>query len=170
MKKIFTLVLVVLLALSLAACSIFNIINAPPTLQEGERYFEGEVEFEYAENCTVSFVLTADGQNVRSAKVTMTNVEFEAPYNNRTISYSAGLVTYTGGKSIESDENGCIQYESRHFVLRITVDDDGAHGEMDYTHMSKPNEKAANRFSVFIGTFPFTAEDRTDSLNDRSTI
>ena len=166
MKKTLTLALALVFLLSLTACSFFEKVgeafDALPVLKEGERYFEGEADFEYAESCTVSFVYTEDG-SVHSTKITMVNVSFEVPYEGRTIRYSASQSSFSGGKG-EVDSNGYVEIETRQIVFRITIDGDSAHGEVDYTHMSRRNEKAANRFSVLVGTFPFVAEDRTDSI------
>ena len=162
MKKLLALIISLTLVLPLAACSIIDRIEAPPELQEGERYFEGEADFEYADSCTVSFVLSADGKTVRSAKISMVNVNFEIPYEGRTIHYSAQQATFSDTGAKELDEFGYVEIESRQFTLRFTIDGGSASGEMDYTHKSKVNEKAANRFSVLVGTFPFVAEDKTD--------
>ena len=165
MKKLLALILSLLsltLVLPQTACSIIDMIEAPPELKEGERYFEGEADFEYAESCTVSFVLSADGKSIHSAKVTMINVSFEKPYEGRTISYSAGRATFSNVGTKELDEYGYVEIESRQIVLRFTIDEGSAYGEVEYTHKSKVNEKAANRFSVLVGTFPFVAEDKTD--------
>ena len=164
MKKLLALILSLLsltLVLPQTACSIIDMIEAPPELKEGERYFEGEADFEYAESCTVSFVLSADGKNVRGARIAMVNVKFEKPYEKRTIRYSAERATFSDAGTWELDEFGYVEIESRQFALRFTVDEGSAYGEMDYTHKSKSNEKAANRFSVLVGTFPFVAEDKT---------
>ena len=160
MNKLVALALALILTLSLAGCGVFDSLETP-ALQEGERYFEGKADFEYAESCTVSFILAADGKSVHSAKVKFVNISYELPFEGRTLSYSSGESTYTTGGSWELGAQGHVEVNAKRYVLRITFDGDHARGEMDFFH-GKFTGAQSKQSSVFVGTYPFEATDKTE--------
>ena len=160
MKKIVRFMLLICLAASLAACA------GTPKLEEGERYFAGEVDFEYAESCTVSYILTADGQSIRDTRLNIQKLSYSIPYKSATVSttirenVSSSSVGFAGVHQI--DANGNVTISSREIELRFRVTPNGAAGEMDYSYKTKAGETPS--IDLFIGTYPFATEDKTASL------
>jgi len=160
MKTIASLMLLLCMAASLVACA------GAPKLEEGERYFAGEVDFEYAESCIVSYILTADGKSIRDTRLAIKNLSYSIPYKSATVSktikknVSNSSVSFSGVHQI--DANGNVTISSREIELRFRVTPDGAAGEMDYSYKTKAGDTPS--IDMLIGTYPFATEDRTDSL------
>ena len=161
MRKIiiFWLLLVFILFM-LTACS------GPPKLEEGERYYEGAVSFEYADSCTFSCVLEADGQNIRAARVNMKNWAFKYDWQSGGRSYSINEKTSNRSYSIAGkhpiDADGNVEILSREINVWLSFDSSGAHGEMEYNYKSESSD--SNRIDISLGVYPFTMEDKTDAI------
>jgi len=159
-KKIIAITALFLIsALLLAACS------GSPKLQEGERYFEGDIAFDYADSCTVYYVLKPDGLSIRDATVILRNYSFSERYESgsisRTVKENATVKSMNFGGG-EPDGQGFLELKMSEAALRLNITSDGASGEFDYSYKSKRNEKPS--IEIPLGTYPFTMEDRTDSL------
>jgi len=160
---------ILILALALAAVFCMFMLNAcgsAPELTEGERYFAGDVDFDYAESCTVSYILSADGKSIRDVKVSLKNYEYQDTFtsggytkaiNERVGSRTSKLVT--DGKL---DGNGYIEVPSREITLRFYITAGGAAGEMDYRYVNKASESP--KINIPLGTYSFELTDRTDTL------
>lgn len=160
MSRMLTCALSVLIALLLAACA------GAPELKEGERYFEGGIAFEYAENCTVSYILSADGRSVHNVNVTFKNMHYEDRYISSTHNlpvrenFTSKSMNFPDGTP---DGQGYLELSTREATLRLNITPDGARGEMDYSYKSKAGDTPS--IDMFIGTYPFTMQDKTDSFN-----
>lgn len=157
-RKAAVYALAALIALLLAACA------GTPELQDGERYFEGDIAFEHTESCTVSYILSADGKSIRDTTIVMKDLSYTGSSNGRTVREKAGtsVISFGGG---QPDGQGYLELKTRAVTLRLNVTADSVRGEMDYSHKSKPGEKPT--IDLFIGTYPFEMEDKTDSLEAR---
>ena len=146
--------------------AIFTACGGAPKLEEGERYFAGEVDFEYAESCTVSYILTADGQSIRGTKLEFKKLSYSIPYNSGSThvtvkeNTSSNSISFTGVHKIGAD--GSVVISSREIELRFSITPTGATGEMDYSYKTKAGDSPS--IDLFIGTYPFKAEDITASL------
>jgi len=156
-----TLVIVLVLGLfSLTACD-----NAPK-LTEGESYFVGEVDFDYAESCTVSYVLSADGASIRDVKVSLKKFKFQDTFKSG--SYSKSINESIGSRTTNLitdgmlDGNGYIEVPTREITLRFYITGGGATGEMDYRYMNAPSDTP--RIEIPLGTYSFVMADKTDTL------
>ena len=155
-----------IIVMFLTAAALLASCMKPIELQEGERYFEGSVAHEYAESCEISFVLSADGKSVRDVRVVTKGLDYKGKYQDASydliISENVGTSThsFSGGKL---DENGSITLGTSKEGLRLTVTGNSASGDMDYVYKSKPGKTPS--FTVLVGTYPFTAEDRTEQFN-----
>ena len=154
-----------MLLLCMAASLVASCASAPK-LEEGERYFAGEVDFEYAESCIVSYILTADGKSIRDTRLAIKNLSYSIPYKSATVSktirenVSSSSVSFSGVHQI--DANGNVTISSREIELRFKVTPTGATGEMDYSYKTKAGDTPS--IEMLIGTYPFTTVDKTDSL------
>ena len=158
-KIVLRTILLLITVLLLASCT------SPPKLEAGERYFEGEIPFEYAEGCTVYYVLKPDGQSIRDVTVILRNYSYSGRYESGTISRSikenatVKSMNFGGG---EPDGQGFLELKMSEAALRLNITSDGASGEFDYSYRSKANQRPA--IEMLLGTYQFTMEDRTDSL------
>ena len=140
--------------------------SGPPKLEEGERYFEGSVPFEYAESCMVSCILSADGQSVRRTRINMKKWSFE--YAWRRGSQSRNIKENTASKSIslagvhQLDANGNVEITTRDITMRFSIIPNRASGEMEYRYRTRSGDRMT--INIPLGTYPFVMEDKTDSL------
>lgn len=157
-RKVSLCALAALITLLLAACA------GAPVLQDGERYFEGDIAFEHAESCTVSYILCADGKSVRDTTIVQKNLSYTGTAKGRTVREKAGtsVIGFGGG---QPDGQGYLELKTRAVTLRLNIAADGVRGEMDYSYKSKPGDKPT--IDLFIGTYPFEMADKTDSLEAR---
>ena len=160
-KSFFIFAMLLVTVLLLTACA------GTPKLQEGERYFEGDVDFELAESCTVSYILSPDGQSVHDIKIVMKNYAFKTVYKDDrssvNINKKVGKSTIFLGKGTP-DAQGYLEANGTEVSLRFNFTSDGATGEMDYTYKGDPDDNNGIKFEIYIGTYPFVMEDRTDTL------
>ena len=156
-NKIIMTLLTILLAVSvlLTACA------GATEMQEGERYFEGDIDFEHAESCTISYILSPDGLSIRNVGVTIKNMSYSIVdgYTSVTESSEMEIMSFKGG---EVDGQGFITLKSDRAVLRLNVTGDGASGEMDFYYKSDPVDE--RYINIFVGSYPFVTEDKTDSM------
>jgi len=156
-----TLVLIMVLGIfSLAAC------DSTPNLSEGESYFVGDVDFGYAESCTVSYVLSADGASIRDVKVSLKNYKFQDKYTSGSFSKNINeSISSRTSKLISDgklDGNGFIEVPSREITLRFYITENSATGEMDYRYMNAQSETP--KIEIPLGTYSFVMVDKTDTL------
>jgi len=159
MKTILSFMLFICLLVALTAC------GGSPKLNEGERYFEGKVDFKYAESCTISYILTPAGKKVRDTKVVIKNMKYNIPSKDGTVRANTGWSSiYCGGG--EPDKQGFLELKLKDVTLRFNnISENGADGEMDYRHVEKGDSNRHKKaMNVSIGTFPFKTEDKTASL------
>lgn len=144
--------LMLFLVLFLTAC--FS-SQREPASREGERYFEADVDFEYAESCTVSFILSADRRSVRDVQVLILNLDYELPYEGRMIGENnAGQQIFVGDG--ELDEQNSVEITAYNAVIRLTIGESVISGELDYIYRNSLTKRP--KFELFVGTFPFEIE------------
>jgi len=145
---------------SLSAC------DSAPKLMAGESYLVGDVDFDYAESCTVSFVLSADGTSIRDVKVSLKKFKFQDTFTSG--SYSKNINVSIGSSNIKLlsdgklDGNGYIEVSTREITLRVYITEDSATGEMDYRYRNAPSESPT--IEIPLGTYSFVLVDKTDTL------
>jgi hypothetical protein len=167
MKNVKGITLALALALIMALTALLAACASPIELSDGERYFEGDIDFAYAESCTVSIILSADGKSFRRVNVTMKNFEFKEKFVDG--SYRADIHEKTGTKSVSLqggtiDAEGYLEMRGTEVTLRFNIAPDSVTGEMDYSYYKKSDDISEPTIDIFLGTYPFTMEDRTDSV------
>ena len=161
-KNVFIWFLAIFMGFMLPAC------GGAPELQEGERYFEGDIPFEYAQSCKVSYILSADGQSIRDTRIAIKNLSYNIPYHsggysgNIRESIASNSISFSGVHKL--DENGNVEIPSREVILRFSITPNGVSGEMEYSYKTKAGDTPS--IELLLGTYPFVMEDKTDSLGE----
>jgi hypothetical protein len=162
LKIILLTLAVIIIAMAFAGCLSSD--TPRENLREGERYYVADVPIDIADRCTVSFILSEDKRSVRRADVVFYEMNFKVEYEGRMIGRNdSSRVTFLMGSS-ELDEQGSVEIVSNSVILRLNVDDDNVTGEVDFFYTNETRAKPINRFSVYVGTFPFEAEDKTEEI------
>jgi len=134
MKKLFALTLILALSFSLAACG-------GSKLQEGEALYQGQASFDQVQQFELSFILTADGSEVRAVKARIVGAELSTQINDGgysgrhkmnagTISMSHGgkFPVQNGAVSIDLGESGSIS---------LALADGAAAGTIHYVYVAR---------------------------------
>ena len=158
--SITSMLVIVFCIFTLYAC------DSAPKLTENERYFVGDISFDYAENCTVSYVLSDDGASIRDVRVSFANFKYQDTYTSG--SYKKSIDERYNSRTIKLygdgklDGNGYVEIPSREITLRFHITASGVTGEMDYRYMNKASETP--KINIPLGTYTFEMTDKTDTL------
>lgn len=120
-------------------------IDYKPALRAGERYYEGEVVFPYADAYKACFILEGDGVSIRGVSLRAKHITLRTE-GGRGSSTSARWV-YKGENS-SFDINGYAVVEILASTLTLHKEEESVYGQLEFVYTSGTAEKNYGVFPI----------------------